>query len=405
VNEKKSFVYIGNWSFQGAASKGITIFEYLPESGDLKMIETICPDVAAGQLYLDAKNNILYSNDECGEQRGQIGGGGYVLAFRIDPETGKLTEMNRKASLSPEPSYLCLDRSGKYLTVCHCSDPFHVTRIVRDENGEFHNKVLFDDTGLVMFRINEDGSIGSVADVAVTQGSGGKDEHASRKVDPVSGHIQLVRVLSRLHSVVASPDGELLVVCDKGMDKVYTFKVDRGAGKLIHKFTWDAPEVACFPRYSAFHPEKPFVYVDNENHASVNTFRYDCETGILERMDCTYLLKEDPGLIDGKPVGCQDILMHPNGRMLYCTLSGLNTIVACRLDEMGKPTPVQWLHCRGNFPRGIALSPDERFLLCGNMVSGDVTIFAADADGLLTDTGKTIEAVSPSAIRFYQEEA
>ena len=77
---KKTYVYIGNWSFNGAASKGITIFEYEPGTGALSLIETICPDVAAGQLYLDRKNGILYSNDECGEQRGQIGGGGYVLA-------------------------------------------------------------------------------------------------------------------------------------------------------------------------------------------------------------------------------------------------------------------------------------------------------------------------------------
>ena len=205
--KNKTYVYIGNWSFNGSASKGITIFGYLPETGALELIETICPDVAAGQLYLDQKNGILYSNDECGEQRGQIGGGGYVLAFRIDPETGRLTEMNRRPSMSPEPSYLCLDRSGRYMTVCHCADPFHVTRIVRGADGEFHNKVLFDDTGLVLFNINADGSIGGVADVAVTRGSEGKSEHASRKVDPVSGHIQLVRVLSRLHSVVASPDG------------------------------------------------------------------------------------------------------------------------------------------------------------------------------------------------------
>lgn len=400
--KNKTYVYIGNWSFNGAASKGITIFEYEPETGTLRLIETICPDVAAGQLYLDAPNGILYSNDECGEQRGQIGGGGYVLAFRIDPKTGRLSELNRRPSMSPEPSYLCLDRSGKYMTVCHCADPFHVTRIQRDADGEFRTKVLFDDTGLVLFNINEDGSIGSVADVAITQGSEGKSEHASRKVDPVSGHIQLVRVLSRLHSVVASPDDEMLLVCDKGMDKVYTYRVDREAGKLVHLYTWEAPEVACFPRYSTFHPEKPLVYVDNENSASVNTFRYDSQTGALERLRFTYLLKEDPGLIDGKPAGCQDIQIHPNGRALYCSISGMNMIVTCALDADGMPTPVQWLDCRGNFPRGLQLSPDGRFLLCGNMVSGDVTVFAVDEAGMLTDTQRTIKAVSPSAIRFYE---
>ena len=399
---RKVYAYIGNWSFQAkpAKGKGITIFEYKEETGDLKLIETIDKDVAAGQLYLDAKNQILYSNDECGERRGEIGGGGYLLSYRIDPATGALTKMNVKNSLVPEPSYLCLDKSGKYLVTCHCSDPWHVTRIVEQPDGSFTNEVLFDDTALVMFRINEDGSLGEVCDVAHTLGTGGKGEHSQVNVDPVSGHIQLVEVISRLHAVLADPSGEMLVTCDKGMDKVYTYRIDREKGKLVYLNEWTAPEVACFPRYAAFHPTKQVLYVNNENFALLNSFHYDVETGALERFHKVYLLPEDPGMVDGKPVGAQDIMVHPNGKVLYCTLCGLNLIVVCKLDEEGIPTPVQLMQSRGNLPRGIALSPDERFLLSGNMVSGDVTLFAVDEEGMLTDTGKTFEAVSPSAIRM-----
>jgi 6-phosphogluconolactonase (cycloisomerase 2 family) len=75
-------------------------------------------------------------------------------------------------------------------------------------------------------------------------------------------------------------------------------------------------------------------------------------------------------------------------------------IVVCQLGEDGVPRPVQRLSSRGNLPRGLALSPDGRFLLSGNMVSGDITVFAADQYGLLTDTGITCPAVSPSALRF-----
>lgn len=399
----KSYVYVGNWSFQAAPAKGkgITIYEYNPQNGELTLMETILPDVAAGQLYLDEKNGILYSNDECGERRGEIGGGGYVIALRIDPETGKLTEINRKDSLSPEPSYLCLDKSGRYMTVCHCSDPWHVTRLVRHEDGSFSNEVLFDDTGLILFHINEDGSIGEVADVSVTPGTDGKDEHAKVNVDPVSGHIQLIRVLSRQHAVVASPDGELLLICDKGMDRVYTYRINREEGKLQQMDMWQAPEVGCFPRYAAYHPKLPVVYVNNENYASLNSFTYNSEDGKLNRFDSVYLLPRDPGLIEGKPVGAQDIMVHPNAKVLYCTLCGTNQLVVCRLDEQGKPFPVQWIDSRGNLPRGITLSPDRRYLFSGNMVSGDITTFEVDEEGLLTDTGRTTEAISPSAIRFY----
>lgn len=402
----KTFVYVGNWSFQAKPEKGkgISLFAYEPETGELKLMETIRPDVAAGQLYLDAKNMILYSNDECGERRGEIGGGGYLLAFKIDPETGKLTLMNQKDSLSPEPSYLWLDKSGKYLVTCHCGDPWHVTKIVKRPDGSFTNEVLFDDSAVVMFRINEDGSLGDACDVSVNQGAGGKGENSQVNVDPVSGHIQLVEVLSRLHAVVGSPSGDMLAVCDKGMDKVYTYRIDREKGKLIKLNEWMAPEVACFPRYCAFHPTKQVLYVNNENFALLNSFHYNEETGKLDRFDKVYLLEEDPGMVDGKPVGAQDIMVHPNGKTLYCTLCGLNLIVVCHIDENGVPRPVQRVYSRGNLPRGIALSPDGRFLLSGNMVSGDITTFAVDEEGLLTDTGKTFAAVSPSAVRFFVAE-
>lgn len=398
----KTFVYVGNWSFQAnpEKGKGISVFEYDVENGDLKLIETIRPDVAAGQLYLDAKNMLLYSNDECGERRGEIGGGGYLLAFKIDPKTGKLTLMNKKDSLSAEPSYLWLDKSGKYLITCHCGDPWHVTKIVRHSDGSITNEVLFDDAALVMFRINEDGSLGEVCDVSINQGSGGKGENSQAYVEPFSGHIQLVEILSRLHSVVGSPSGEMLAVCDKGMDKIYTYRIDREKGKLIKLNEWLAPEVACFPRYAAFHPTKGVLYANNENYALLNSFYYNEGTGELDRFDKVYLLEEDPGMVDGKPVGAQDIMVHPNGKTLYCTLCGLNLIVVCHIDEEGRPRPVQRISSRGNLPRGIALSPDGRFLLSGNMVSGDITTFAVDDEGLLTDTGKSFEAVSPSAVRF-----
>jgi 6-phosphogluconolactonase (cycloisomerase 2 family) len=404
---QKIFTYVGNWSFQPKPlkGKGISIFQYDPEHGDLKLIETIRPDVAAGQLYLDTRRKMLYAVDERGERRGEIGGGGYVMAFRIDATTGKLTLTNEKESLSPEPSYLCLDKSGRYLVACHCSDPFHVTKIIKHPDGSYSNEVLFDDTALVMFRINDDGSLGEICDIAITEGTGGKSPRAQVNVDPVSGHIQLVQVLSRQHSVVASPGGEMLAVCDKGMDRIHTYRIDREDGKLVHLDTWVAEEIACFPRYAAFHPLLPVYYANNENYAGMNIFRYDEKTGKLDLAKKLFLLPEDPGMVEGKPVGAQDILVHPNGRYLYCTLCGLDLIVVCDLDENGLPTVKQLVDSNGKLPRGLSLSPDLRFLLSGNMVSGDITTFTVNGDGTLVSTGRTFEAISPSAIRFFTAES
>ena len=71
----------------------------------MALIETIRYDIAAGQLCLDAKNRILYAVNECGERRGEIGGGGYLLMYcpynvkhkvaaRMEQVGGQLTDWN-----------------------------------------------------------------------------------------------------------------------------------------------------------------------------------------------------------------------------------------------------------------------------------------------------------------------
>lgn len=397
----KYYAYVGNWSFEArpAKGKGISLFSYEPETGDLTLIETIRPDIAAGQLYLDSEKKVLYAVNECGERRGEIGGGGYVLAFSIDDETGRLTLMNERDSLLPEPSYLTMDAEKKYLITCHCADPFHVTKIVKRPDGSFANEVLFDDTALVMFKINEDGSIGEVADVYKTAGGYGVNPNCQVNVDPVTGHIQLVEVISRLHAVVSDPSGKVFIVCDKGMDKIYSFMIEDG--KLVMKDELSV-EVKTFPRYASFHPTKPIVYCNNEFSPTMNVVRYDEQTGKLERIKHMSVVTRDYGLVDGKPVGAQDILVAPDGKTMYVTLCGINEIVVFSLDEDGIPSLVQSVYSRGNLPRGICISPDGRYLLSGNMVSGDISVFAINEDGSLADTGKLIQAVSPSAIKIFE---
>lgn len=392
------YLYVGNWGF-APAPKGISIMEYHKEDGSLQLLESIRQDIAAGQICLDADNDILYASNECGDRVGEIGGGGYVYAFRINRETGALTLFSQQDSLSPEPSYLCMTADKRYLMACHCADPWHVTKIVPDGDS-FKNVVLFDDTAVVLFPILGDGSIGRPCDVMITQGTGGLGERSLCKVDPVSHHVQLVEVISRLHSIYRSPDGRIFVTLDKGMDRIITFRVDEEQGKIISLSTYTVDEVASFPRYGVFHPTLPIFYANNENKTLLNVFRYD-ENGELTLLTKIDLTKEEVGLIEGKPAGCQDIIISKDARTIYVSLSGLNEIAVVTLDESGMPTLVQQINTRGNFPRCLQFDPQERYVYAGNMVSGDITQFARVDQGLLEDTGRTYEAVSPSAMQFY----
>ena len=396
-NEKK-YLYVGNWGF-ASAPKGISIFEYEKEDGSLRLRESIRQDIAAGQICLDEEHHILYASNECGDRVGEIGGGGYVYAFRIQPETGELMLFSQQDSLSPEPSYLCMTADKKYIMACHCADPWHVTKIVPDGDS-FKNEVLFDDTAVVLFPILEDGAIGRPCDVMITQGAGGMGERSSCNVDPVSKHIQLVEVISRLHSIYRSPDGNLFITLDKGMDKLITFRIDEEKGKIIPLSSYTVEEVASFPRYGVFHPTLPLFYANNENKTLLNVFfcNKQGELTLVKKIDLT---EKEVGLIDGKPAGCQDIIISPDAKNLYISLSGLNEIAIVSLDEKGMPALIGQISTEGNFPRCLQFDPESRYVYAGNMVSGDITQFRRLENGLLEYTGNKYKAVSPSAMQFY----
>lgn len=345
-----------------------------------------------------SRGNVCY---EAGNLRNEIGGGGYIMAFQLDEKTGKLSFINEQESLSPEPAYVYLDKSERFLVVCHHADPFHVTKVVKNPDGQYASQTLFDDTALVLFELNEDGSIGRAADVDITPGDG-KGPDSQQLVDPTTGHIQMIQVISRLHSAVASLDGKMLAVCDKGMDKIYTYRIERMEKKL-ERLSETRMGVRTFPRYGVFHPQKTFFFSNEERSTIVHSFLYEANSGELRLLDSADALFDHSMDDREDPIGAQDIIIHPNGKHIYVSFErNVNLIAVLDVEEDGTLIPRQNVPCQGEFPRGLCLSPDNRFLFSGNMLSGNITSFIVEEDGSLSPTGKSFPAVSPSVIRFIR---
>ena len=389
------YMLVGQWGYDQNVPMGICTYRYFPENGALEMIDTVRPDIVSGQMCIDQERGIAYIVDEIGHIRGDLGGGGYVNAFHIDKKTGKLEFINEQRSLSPEPCYLFLDPSKKFLLASHTSDPYHVTKIRRLEDGSFTSDTVYDDTALVLFRINDDGSIGPVCDVAVTKGCGATGPDSRSYVHPVSGHIMHIRVISRQHSVAGNPDGSLYAVCDRGMDKIYTFHLDHDKGRLtqLREYT---EGVASSPRYCRFHPTKPYFYANMEKIPYVYAYRYNAEDGSLEKICETQTVFDRSKVISG----CSDLHMDPSGRHLYST-SNPDTISVMDIMDDGSLKLKQNVSCGGDYPRAICLSPDGKYLFSGNNHSATITSFSVNDDGTLSPTGMEIKSIQPSVIRFY----
>ena len=83
------------------------------------------------------------------------------------------------------------------------------------------------------------------------------------------------------------------------------------------------------PRHLTFHPDGRHMYVINELANSITLFDCDTETGMLiERQTISTL----PDGFSGKTY-CADVKITPNGRFLYGTNRGHDSIAIYRVGE------------------------------------------------------------------------
>jgi 6-phosphogluconolactonase (cycloisomerase 2 family) len=380
--DSKIYALIGSWSFE-EKDKGLSVYRYDPEGAVLDYIETSFIDVSVGQQFVDNERQIVYVVDERDSRRGKIGGGGYVLAVHLESKNGKLDLINEKESLGSNPSYIWVDKSKKYAVVAHHCGRGHITKIVKKEDGSFGSQTLFDDAALVLFRLNDDGGLGDICDVLITPAN-----------DALGNNVP-----SHLHSVIADPSGKLWLACDKGLDCIYSYRLDADKGKL--KFLTATPvEKGSAPRYGVFHPSLPVFYANNEQYSFLLSYRFDTESGKLTRIGKLPLIAGDQELNGEAQVQASDIVIHPSGKYIYAALRGINKIAAIEVSSEGDTRLLQNINCQGINPRGLCLSPDLRYLFSLNVQSDNICVFGISENGLLSFTGLKINISSPGNMKF-----
>ena len=383
---KKHWMYLGLWAEHGGAP-GLGLFSADCESGSLQLEKQLDHEISFGASYYDPKRGILYLCNEIDKIFGVQYETGRIYGYKVSPSDGSLTELFRQDTFCPFPDYVSFTADKKYMIVPHHSWATGITNIEKDENGNYVPVTRWMDSAIDLFRMKPDGTIDKLVDVKKHRFDRRRKDYENKVTIP------------HPHCAVRSPSGKLFAVCDKGDCHVYMYTVDpeKEELKLLSRTMSDAP--LSESRYCAFHPTKPYFFVNHEHSAHgkmiVSAFRYDEDGNLtfINKVDC---------LPVGETAKCgQGFCISKDGKYLYNLLNGYNAVAVLGIDQdSGELSVLQRIPVDGGNPRICALSPDGAFLIT-TCLTGEIAVYQVGEDGLLTKTEHTANLRGSAYITFF----
>lgn len=396
---KRLYAYVSSWTSGangGGGDGGVHVFNVDAERGMLTWVQSVAPELNAGYICITRDGRHLYATDERKDLGGKAGAGGGVVSFAVDRQTGRLERLNGEPSMGAYPAYISVDATGSCVAVANHGSYDTVARVVRNDD-EVTLEDIYDDASVAVFGVDESGRLQRLSDVATLE------RGPAIGWDKESGIAAVFQASPHAHSVNFDPSGQYALVCDKGKDRIYVYRVVRGGtGPKFMRASVFATPPGTAPRHSAFHPMLPFVYIINELEPSLSVYGFDGANGRLTAIQTVATVAAAETRTGQDRSMPADVHVHPNGRFVYGSTRGNNTIACYRVDARdGRLSTVEIGTSGGKTPRGFNLEPSGRFLFAGNQDSNQVTVFAVDPEsGRLVATGGKTEVPRPVCIRF-----
>lgn len=347
--------------FQGARGVGLSVYSFDGETLETrKLAETNDLDNPTF-LSVTPDSSRIYANSEVFAWRE-----GTVSAYSFDRGSSTLTYLNKQPSLGSITAHNTITRDGTKLLVANYG---------MGEGGP--------DRAVAVYGFDKDGAL-SAPLASVSHKGGGPNAARQER--------------SHAHSVTETIAGGMAIVADLGIDRLVSYRI--GQDGSLSKLAESALPPGAGPRHLALHPNGRFVFVMNELDSTVVSMALDETIGKLS-------------IIDAKPAApaevsdrnhCADIQISPDGRFVYGSNRGHDSIVIFSVDqEAGALALVGYTPCGGSTPRNLALTPSGDYLFCANQNADRITIFARNAaTGRLTDTRRPIEIGTPMCVKIVR---
>lgn len=349
MSKEKYVAYVGTYTHGN--SVGIHIYDVNVEKGTMEEKKVI-PINNPSHLTVSASGKFLYSIADEG-----------VAAFKILPD-GDLEPINEKWIGGMRGCYVDVDDQNRYLFV-----------------GGYH------DGRVTMMKLEEDGSIGQIADGIFHTGMG--RSIAERNYRP---HVNCVEL---------SPQQNYLCAVDGGLDQVKIYHIDYEKGKLkIADILREHLESS--PRMIRFTKEGKFAYVLSEEANVIDVYRYECTSEGPQFEE----IQSIPTVDDAEKMNCgaSGMELSGDGKCLFCSNAGANTVVVYEIDHKeGTLKVVCGSKISGDYPKSIAIFPDGKHFVSLNHDTNEITTFAMNYEKkCFLMEGKPISIDKPNCICIHK---
>lgn len=329
-----------------------------------------------------------------------------IYLLQYNQKNNKLEILNTFSD-SVNPSFIKLSKDKKSLFVaCEKLPPSRIDNYLVDEsyNLKLNDSKKFNGRSCCYININEENNFcvgahygsGDVFSYSFNEKLKFKKLISKIKHDNEIGPNVSRQEAPHAHSIRYINGLDQYVACDLGSDRIDFYSYDN-SGNLIES---DIPYIKTKPGYGPRHTESSkdgkrlYVTCELENRI----LYYELENN-------KFVLKQDISSIPKKykkQNTCADIHISDNGKYLFASNRGNNTIVEFVVNKDGTLVLIDYFNCHGKGPRNFAVF--KNCVVCANENSNTVTILELSNGVLTGNLLKTIKIISPVCIEKIKED-
>lgn len=335
-------LYVGTYT--NANSEGIYKYHFNENTGELTNKVLVAKTANPSFLTFSANKEVIYAVNEIDNFNGSNSGS--VSAFKIIE--GKLHRINQVSTNGAHPCHISINKEGTKAVISnYTGGTISIHSILK--NGEI-----------------------STASQIIDHTTNGEKSHT--------------------HS--AKFYKNKLFVADLGLNKLSLYTNLKNSDvnyEFKSNFTF---QKNAGPRHFELSKKGDFIYVINELNSTIS---------ILKKNNNLYNFIQNISTLDEGFLGksyCADIHLSKNGKFLYGSNRGENSIVTFKVNKNGTLKKIQTIPTNGDWPRNFTLSPNGKFLLVANQKSNNISVYTISAKTGILTFKKSVEAPTPVCLLF-----